>query len=888
MEEKNLEQSSDIKKDHEPKDSQGTKINKGLIIGIAVLILLLLGGGIYWLSQKDEGSKNTLVSLINNKQKENKSPEWTSFVSDDGYFKVDYLDNWKVLDDENLYFGVAVYDDKQELGATVRIEKIEATNKLELQEALDKKHEACVEERDNCLSVVDIEELTRMKVSGEIARIDTDSKYLSGTTIYIYLKDYYLSIYLEYKDNNYLPTFEKMVDSISIDIESKHKHYYCNREPGVVPIITDNSRFTAYCHKVEEGDTLWSIAEKYYGDPHLWEQLKIYDDKDNYDLSRVSPDDPKVLSPGMELVLWNAFQFSYDERTAGGMVEGFGLDTDTVDMFTTNRQNIYINNDVYDQEFSSLRAFFVDERTNNKIYIVIPKKEEGESRANGLKQQFVFNKQRNPYIGPGENFELLTFNHDEDKYVVRTNIKQDVPDPGFMALSNIGNGPEFDYLDSLIWYDNDTLIYRAQNDDQWRLVINHEDYQVYNYIENLRLEEGVIKFDAREEDGEWAQEEIFIEHEAYNAKLVSIPDEIPVGEEFFTYLKNTRSDLSEADLFKIEKNYHYKKGILLDEFGNLVEDPVELYLDPVPDMGMSEDIGQLTFTAKNGSFELFVYEIGPYTLSLPEGWSAQELEEINPVDFRYSGSDYKMTVSNEEYDKKAKAEYTYEAEEGDTLLSMSDRYYGYKYYWPLIVKNNNLSSGNKMPEISEGDELYMPPLVHFSSIEELEKLRRKFHEEDIEETITINNNGFSYSIDYPECWKIGSIQNNVYNENAPSYNTDIHEQWIMGPEYPVLPGKGRKPFIILRVYDNRLDMDVEEFVLSKRIVEQYSIDEGRFSTEEQENGGIIISGSSGDLRHLLFFKDDLVYDIAREYHYSMDATSQQETLDIVNSFKFID
>jgi hypothetical protein len=110
----------------------------------------------------------------------------------------------------------------------------------------------------------------------------------------------------------------------------------------------------------------------------------------------------------------------------------------------------------------------------------------------------------------------------------------------------------------------------------------------------------------------------------------------------------------------------------------------------------------------------------------------------------------------------------------------------------------------------------------------------------------------------------------------------------MGPEYPVLPGKGRKPFIILRVYDNRLDMDVEEFVLSKRIVEQYSIDEGRFSTEEQENGGIIISGSSGDLRHLLFFKDDLVYDIAREYHYSMDATSQQETLDIVNSFKFID
>ena len=53
------------------------------------------------------------------------------------------------------------------------------------------------------------------------------------------------------------------------------------------------------------------------------------------------------------------------------------------------------------------------------------------------------------------------------------------------------------------------MIYRVQSDDEWRLVINHQDYETYDYIENLRSEEGVIKFDARNRKGKWTEEEFY-------------------------------------------------------------------------------------------------------------------------------------------------------------------------------------------------------------------------------------------------------------------------------------------------------------------------------------------------------------------------------------------
>lgn len=847
------------------------------------ITLIIMGAAWYFYNPKTKVVNTGEIDTI----------KWETYKNEELGFKFEYPGAWDKLNDDNIIFGIANYDNRQILQARLTVEKIDASNKLELQEVLNSRYQNCLDlyTKEDCQSVK-VDDLQRLKISGETARIDKESKYLSETTIYIYANDYYLAIYEEYNDSAFLPIFEKMIDSIYLNIESKFKHYYCNRKEGAVPVITDKSRFTAYCYKVEAGDTLWSIAEKYYGDSHLWGQLKIYDDKENYSFSRTAPDDPTALSPGTEIVLWDALQFGFDERASGGITEGWGLDIDTADLFTTNRQNIYINKDIYDQGFDSLASFLVDERTNNKVYIVRPKREQGESWSwsDELKYQFVFNKQRNPYIGPGANFELLTFNHDEDKYVVRTNVKQDVPDPGFMALSNIGNGPEYDYLDSFIWYDNDTLVYRAQNDNQWRIVINHEDYKIYSYLENLRLEEDIIKFDARNEEGKWTQEEIFIDHDSYNAKIVSIPDTPPVGEGFMDYLRNTRSDLSEADLFRIEKNYHYKTGTLVDKFGNLVEYPVELYLEPVANMGMSEDIGRLKFTTKNGRFELFVNEIGPYTLSLQEGWSTQGLEDINPVDFRYSNSDYQMTMSNEEYDAKAKAKYIKIAKKEDTLWTMADEYYGQGYFWPLVAENSGMDYSDGIPEIAEGDELYFLPFEDFD-IDRLEELRRDFHEKNTEEIFTINNNDFSYSIDYPSCWKIGSSDNLDKNY--------IHRQIIKGPIYRVGGKSGqyhKDSFVNISVYDNRNNMDFTEFIIDKGYTDSMVIDSvvssGSSISEEWDNGGILmINGYYNDTQHLLFFKNNLVYDISFTPLYKVKIVDQilyQEILNIINSFKFIE
>lgn len=481
--------------------------NKKLIIGLVIFFIIIILGGTYFLLNsafgpkklKPQVNKTTTGSLVQEKAEVTKK-EWLTYTSDDQHFKIYYPGSWQKIEDNDAIFNIAKYDN-QEVSAALKISKIEAKDKVQLQDALNKKRKDCLATKDannNCLPAVDIAALKKIRISGQLARIDGDNRYQSGTTLYIFMDDYYLAIHEEYKDAALLKVFKTMINGIYL--EPLYKHYYCNREPGVVSI---ENELSAYCYTVEPGDTLWSIAEAYYGDGHLYDQLKLYDQKKIYDLSRISPDDPRALLPGTKLVLWNMMQFSssYNDKTAGGLSDGWGLDTDTGDFYTTASGNIYENKEVYDS-FPHVYTFFVDERTNNKVYVVAPQ------MTQPWVFQFVVNKERNPYVGPGGNFELLTFSPDSERYAIRTNVRQDVPSPGFMVLSNLKNGPEFEYLDSIIWYDNDTLIYRAQNTDQWRLVVNNQDYKIYNYLENLRVENGVIKFDARHDDGSWTKEEI--------------------------------------------------------------------------------------------------------------------------------------------------------------------------------------------------------------------------------------------------------------------------------------------------------------------------------------------------------------------------------------------
>jgi len=122
--------------------------------------------------------------------------------------------------------------------------------------------------------------------------------------------------------------------------------------------------------------------------------------------------------------------------------------------------------------------------------------------------QFIVNKKVNPFYSCGWSYGLLTYSPDSTHYAIRNNKEQNTDSDQFIILSDIGNGPYYDFSDSLFWFDNNTLVYRAQNDDVWRVVINHKDVVIFDYLEDLRLEDGKIKFRARHDDQSWSDEEI--------------------------------------------------------------------------------------------------------------------------------------------------------------------------------------------------------------------------------------------------------------------------------------------------------------------------------------------------------------------------------------------
>lgn len=283
---------------------------------------------------------------------------------------------------------------------------------------------------------------------------------------------------------------------------------YCNADellPNLRPL--HGPKPLGLCYTVKSGDTLWSIAQRYYGSGFKWNQLiEVYNSSHWHDglpwpiegwnyYSRIT--DPRQLAVGIKVRI--TIEESILNSSTSETYHTWS-DSPGTSIFIGKKQDKR-----YDGPFGWLYEFLIDRKTNNLIYIV-------GARENGWggDLQLIVNKERNPYIGPGANFDLFTFSPNGKNYATRTNIRQNDPNPGFIILSNINNGPEYDYSDSLIWYDDDTLIYRAQNNDQWRVVVNHKDYKVFNYLENLRVENGVVKFDARHDDGSWTKEELIL------------------------------------------------------------------------------------------------------------------------------------------------------------------------------------------------------------------------------------------------------------------------------------------------------------------------------------------------------------------------------------------
>lgn len=274
-------------------------------------------------------------------------------------------------------------------------------------------------------------------------------------------------------------------------VNAAHKDWdidYCNTDS-----IFINRRPIDACHIVKPGETLWDLAEMYYGNGFEWNRLQYYTKTMR---PNIYPEDPRKLAIGSKLVVFRGWEVPGPYKP-----DSWGFDHKTGELYTIpqNRSKsiIYVDGEIYDEENRGILFFTVDKRTNNKIYAV--------SYSGGF--TVVFNKERNPYASSGSNFRWMTFSPNGEYYAIRKSVKQDVPNPQFIVLSNKGNGPVYDFSDNLIWYDNDNLIYRAQNNDEWRVVVNNKDYKIFDYLENLRLEDGFIKFDARHKDGSWTKEE---------------------------------------------------------------------------------------------------------------------------------------------------------------------------------------------------------------------------------------------------------------------------------------------------------------------------------------------------------------------------------------------
>ncbi len=266
------------------------------------------------------------------------------------------------------------------------------------------------------------------------------------------------------------------------------------------------------CYTVESGDTLWAISDFYLGSGTKWKELDV---SYEYRRTRNVTDylaDPRKLQIGTKI---NFNTSRLVPHTNYRFVDGSAVvHPNTGQLITWSRNYngdgvLNSGNEMYAGPYAFVKHLRASTDGRNISYLAKLQDENDSEETHGY--QFVVNGKANEYLGSGYDYKLLTYSADGSQYAVRNNIGTD-PEQ-FLILSSIGNSQLYSYIDSLFWFDDQTLVYRAQIHGEWRVVVNHQDDLLYNYLENLKQENGTISFDARHDDQSWTHEIITLDSE---------------------------------------------------------------------------------------------------------------------------------------------------------------------------------------------------------------------------------------------------------------------------------------------------------------------------------------------------------------------------------------
>ena len=264
--------------------------------------------------------------------------------------------------------------------------------------------------------------------------------------------------------------------------------YFCSKG------LPSSSSYTSIlCHTVQPGETLWGISEKYFGSGHLWQYWHLYDPTGNG--RHVAPGsriDPRALQEGS--VIW----LSHGDvlRPVQSHAEHVYILPGTNDIVAHSGSSLYINGELYDGGHGYISHVNFTPDGKNISYVV-----------GSVQRQFVVNKAINPHVSNGCDWQSLTYSPTGEHYVIRNNTKcgpasQSSPD-SFLVLSDLGNSKSYDYVDSLMWIDDETFAYRAKQGTTWVVVINHVEQEGFKYVDFLKVENGKLLYSAELADGSW-------------------------------------------------------------------------------------------------------------------------------------------------------------------------------------------------------------------------------------------------------------------------------------------------------------------------------------------------------------------------------------------------